>query len=522
MPRSALLVGLCILVTPAAALADLSADQLLLIVNRNVPESRELARFYQQARQVPDGRILELDLPDRDRMSRAMYEQRVVPEVRRFLEENALRDDVQCAVTFYGIPLVVEAKKLTEQEQQERSEVDLEAAAVVERFAPLVREAERIVHSVGYRPPPWVQREVSRIEVLVARLSAAEQFLAGGARLTEEQRRDISSRIGALRQQMDAPFEPDPSVGGSPSEISQLLARTDSEGRRMARKTLRARAPLANYAELLLQHQRLLSEEQSDACFDSELAVLWIDNAPASGWLANTLANVSQQRRQGPRILMTSRLDGRDPAQVRELIETCLRVEQAGLVGKIVIDSRGLAPTDGDGNPNGYGVFDEQLRALATLLRQHATLPVVHDDLEAVIQPPGEQDVAVYVGWYSLTKYVPAFQFADGAVGFHVASFEMRSLRDPRLPGWVRGLLDDGVVATAGPVSEPYLTAFPPPEEFFPLLLTGELTLAEVYWRTVPLVSWKMGLIGDPLYRPFAAHPALPTQALPPPQRLKL
>ena len=71
-------------------------------------------------------------------------------------------------------------------------------------------------------------------------------------------------------------------------------------------------------------------------------------------------------------------------------------------------------------------------------------------------------------------------------------------------------------------MSEPFLTAFPPPEEFVPLLLTGELTLAEVYWKTVPLMSWRLGLIGDPLYRPFAAHPGLPAEALPLPLRLKL
>ncbi len=189
--------------------------------------------------------------------------------------------------------------------------------------------------------------------------------------------------------------------------------------------------------------------------------------------------------------------------------------------GKIVIDSRGIAAEGPNGKPDGYGVFDEQLRRLAKLLKERGKLPVVHDDLPAVIAPPGERDVAVYVGWYSLMKYVPAFEFAEGAVGYHVASFEMRSLRDPRMPGWVPGLLENGVVATVGPVSEPYLSAFPPPEEFFPLLLTGELTLAEVYWRTVPLMSWKMGLIGDPLYRPFGAQPAMPLEALPVPLRTK-
>jgi hypothetical protein len=81
--------------------------------------------------------------------------------------------------------------------------------------------------------------------------------------------------------------------------------------------------------------------------------------------------------------------------------------------------------------------------------------------------------------------------------------------------GWVHGLLNDGVVATMGAVDEPFLQAFPHPDEFFELLLTGKLTLAEVYWKTTPMASWMLSMIGDPLYRPFAAHPALDVADLP-------
>jgi uncharacterized protein (TIGR03790 family) len=266
-----------------------------------------------------------------------------------------------------------------------------------------------------------------------------------------------------------------------------------------------------------------LAEEQSHSAFDSELATLWIDNAPASRWLANPLAGpAAPDPTTRPVILMVSRLDGRDPQQVRDLIATSLKVERDGLRGKIVIDSRGIAAQGPGGNPDGYGLFDDQLRKLAQYLQQNATLKLVHDDQPEVIQPPGPTEVAVYVGWYSLTKYVPAIRFEPGAVGYHVASFEMRSLRDPSKPGWVRGLLDDGVVATTGPVAEPFLSAFPPPGDFVPLLLTGKLSLAEVYWQTTPLMSWQMGLIGDPLYRPFAATPALTVEKLPPTLRLKI
>jgi uncharacterized protein (TIGR03790 family) len=64
-------------------------------------------------------------------------------------------------------------------------------------------------------------------------------------------------------------------------------------------------------------------------------------------------------------------------------------------------------------------------------------------------------------------------------------------------------MLEDGVCATIGPVYEPYLVAYPRPEEFFALLLQGDLTLVECYYHTKPFNSWMMTLIGDPLYRPF-------------------
>jgi uncharacterized protein (TIGR03790 family) len=67
-------------------------------------------------------------------------------------------------------------------------------------------------------------------------------------------------------------------------------------------------------------------------------------------------------------------------------------------------------------------------------------------------------------------------------------------------------LLEKGAAATVGPVSEPYLQAFPVPEVFFGLLVGGRVTLAECYALSIPFLSWQMVLIGDPLYRPFKAN----------------
>ena len=41
------------------------------------------------------------------------------------------------------------------------------------------------------------------------------------------------------------------------------------------------------------------------------------------------------------------------------------------------------------------------------------------------------------------------------------------------------------------------------------LLVEGRLNLAECYALSLPYLSWKMVLIGDPLYRPFLQPPAV-------------
>src|ERR1700677_1633583 len=41
----------------------LDASELALVVNRNMPDGMKLAQLYAKVRQVPDNRIIELDLP---------------------------------------------------------------------------------------------------------------------------------------------------------------------------------------------------------------------------------------------------------------------------------------------------------------------------------------------------------------------------------------------------------------------------------------------------------------------------
>jgi uncharacterized protein (TIGR03790 family) len=260
----------------------------------------------------------------------------------------------------------------------------------------------------------------------------------------------------------------------------------------------------------VLQEQKLrLETKETEAAFDSELACLWWpEQYLRYRWQDNPL---NHRIRFGPakptgilpKTLMVMRLDAPTEQIVHDLIATSMQVEAQGLEGIFAIDARGKAPVDA------YGNFDEALRETASDFRTKSRTEVRLDNAEPVFAPGAVKNVALYCGWYSLRNYVPGVSLNRGAVAYHIASGEMISLRNPNEKGWTANLLKSGAVATLGPVAEPYLHSFPLPNEFFPLLGTGKLKLAEVYWLTNPLVSWMNTCVGDPLYMPFAKTPAM-------------
>ncbi len=62
---------------------------------------------------------------------------------------------------------------------------------------------------------------------------------------------------------------------------------------------------------------------------------------------------------------------------------------------------------------------------------------------------------------------------------------------------------EDGKELAGYALYDKFLQAFPVPEVFFGLLVSGRLCLVECYALSLPFLSWQVVLIGDPLYRPF-------------------
>ncbi len=240
-----------------------------------------------------------------------------------------------------------------------------------------------------------------------------------------------------------------------------------------------------------------ITGKETGACVDSELSMVLFGDYELHQWQPNKL------KYKIPywdfKSLMVCRLDGPGLNIVKGLIDKALTAEKTGLKGAAYIDSRGI--TD-DKTPYSIGCIDQSLRDLASMIKTQTHIPVVEERTGALFAPGQCPSTVLYCGWYSLKRYIDAFDFIDGAIGCHISSWGAVDLRDPNSSQWCPAMLKDGVTATLGAVAEPYLHSFPQPQAFFAELFDGRC-LVEAYYRTKPFNSWQLVLIGDPLYRPF-------------------
>jgi len=252
-----------------------------------------------------------------------------------------------------------------------------------------------------------------------------------------------------------------------------------------------------------------LSKESQRAALDSEIALALAAPYELSNWIPNPYFLGFRVRHMSGMlsrddVLMVARLDGPSPEIVRRIVDDAMEAERTGLQGKAYFDARWPRP-DVEKEPTklGYGFYDLSIHKAAELVKKSGLVPVILDANETLFQPGDCKDAALYCGWYSHHKYIDAFEWRPGAVGYHIASSECGTLKGGKSQVWCKRMLEEGAAATIGPVGEPYVQSFPIPEMFFELLLEGRWTLAECYTLSLPFLSWQMVLVGDPLYRPF-------------------
>jgi uncharacterized protein (TIGR03790 family) len=382
--------------------------EIVVIANKKVADSVELAQFYIKKRNIPEANILKLTLSDGEECTREEYEQKVVQTVRKFLEEKNSTGRIRCLVTMYGLPLKISGPKMTLQEKNQVEDLKIRRKSLEDRLKKFEEKKDDYIKTV--------KTELKSIN-------------------------------------------------------NQLSVLTGADRR---------------------------------SSFDSELALILEENYSISGWIPNPYFIGFRNEKnliKKDNVLMVSRLDGLSVSTVKRIIQDSIKAEKNGLKGIAYFDARWPMPTKQ--KLSGYALYDNSIHLAADRIRKSNLLPVVVNNSKELFQPGEAPDACLYCGWYSRANYVDAFIWQSGAVGYHIASSECVTLKKRNSRVWCKMMLEKGVAATIGPVGEPYVQAFPVPEVFFGLIIDGYLSLAECYQISLPYLSWKMVLIGDPLYRPF-------------------
>ena len=517
--RPIICVVLICLAAAASPAGALTPQEVLVVANGKDKDSVALGRYYVKARGIPEKNLLIIKTSKSPYVSRDHYEKHIRQPIREYLLANKLVKQIRCICLMWGVPVRVQAPHAREVVRLRRKLwIDHGLLARVCKTFPAAKTngltpLEKLFES----PLPSLPRKLPKVKDLTRNISKLlEEKLAEAGRISDPGKRRIASRQlmalqlelnglrGLIRHIEQVKPEGAPDVKDLKKQLTEVQVRL-TRYRRAAKTagnilaklnaTLRADGLIAVSGSIGKQVYR----DRADAAVDSELAALWWNDYAVVGPLPNTLHWRAAAAAKGGRLrvtLMAARIDGPSAKDSRRIIADSIATEKVGLTGTMYIDA---------GGP--HVKYEIHL--------QNTKIKIVLDENKAIFPKASCPDAALYVGWYSLRKYVPAFTWNRGAVGWHIASFEAQRLRSPKANEWCPKMIQNGVAATLGAVAEPYLGAFPLPEDFFGLLLTGKYTLAECYWRTVPHLSWRMTLIGDPLYNPFKAAPQVDPRILP-------
>jgi len=497
----------------------LEPQQILVIANSDVNESLQLAQYYCSKRTVPVENILKIPLGKilSEQMSRQDYNNILAAAIRKELTQNRQSGQIKCLLTLYGVPIKVGPAGPLENAQQ-----------LIPKLSQMLdtkeEEIKDLLHQLNQLGRQELQNsDTAQPESFEDTLKhLANDIKQAAKRIEYVQQQDIRKKqydrlavflksfYGPVYAQQRAEQLPQISFKLTRSEEDQLywngmvLQTAQQQDWNISKKlemnfyqaVESVNGLIGVISDLKADIGRCKGAETA-ASVDSELSMILYGDYDLYRWQKNDMQNMPLWL--PTKTIMVSRLDGPSDQIAAGLIDKALEAEKKGLSGRAYIDTRGLG-TAQQPAPNSLEFFDQSLHLLADMLKKRTSMLVVVENTDSLFQPGSCPQTAIYCGWYSVKKYIDAFDFVSGAVGFHIASFEAMDLRNAASSNWCPAMLSHGITATLGPVDEPYLHSFPRPNEFFAELLDGRC-LVEAFYRTNPFNSWQFVLIGDPLYK---------------------
>ncbi len=235
----------------------------------------------------------------------------------------------------------------------------------------------------------------------------------------------------------------------------------------------------------------------SAASVDSELAATFLPINSLSGFIRNPLYKSynSPELYKTCGVLRVARLDGKDFDEAKAIIDSSLLAERNGVRGRVYIDK--------NQKKGGYKIGNDWITNAENVLKK-MNFDVSVDVLSVIMEHDKRFDAPLfYFGWYSpkLKSYFieKPVKAPAGAVGLHIYSY---SASDLRKFGWTANFMNRNFAQTYGNVYEPYLSGT---QNMGALMeaFASRMSAGEAAYASIPVLSWRSLVVGDPLYEPF-------------------
>src|SRR5271169_4563533 len=204
------LLTLGLFFAPRSVGASGAGDEVVLVYNVRVPESRELAEYYAKKRQVPTNQIFGFTLSTNESISRAEFRDDLQRPLAKALEKEKLwhiaarivpptnqlpgrvdwvvaSSKIRYAVLCYGVPLKIESDPTLKEEGAEklRPEMRRNEAAVDSELALLPLIEQKLPLNGPLRNPVYASTNAALLQpasgvLLVSRLDGPNATVARG------------------------------------------------------------------------------------------------------------------------------------------------------------------------------------------------------------------------------------------------------------------------------------------------------------------------------------------------------
>ena len=146
----------------------LEPEEILVIANRTIPKSINIAKYYMSKRKIPPGNLVEVQVIGKETCSQIDYQAKVAMPVKRYLEKNKSKIHIRCLVLMYGIPLKISPPKIKPNERMKVLALKKRRDALKNQLQKIDKEQKKIRDDI--------KKELNRVNKKIGELEKSDQL----------------------------------------------------------------------------------------------------------------------------------------------------------------------------------------------------------------------------------------------------------------------------------------------------------------------------------------------------------